>query len=1417
MRPPTHEGEDGPTGGEGMSLRPKGTEKNFSRIQKALNRIKHLTEKESRPLLDEIRALNLDLFLSELATALAEVDCKPPALRTAAEVVVALAASYSEFPSLFFAALNKNICSLSAAFASAADVGGALPTSFAESSALLAPDVAAKHQQLSSRLRLLLRFLADLHLTSLLPATSLEPLLLQLLLLVTAAPPLPTDKRQEQQQQVYAAVNAAPWPALSSASLRLGSSSTTLTTPPASSRAGSAASLAVEGAAAAGGVAKDKWLYSVPLCLLRLQALGGVFSPGTEAAATTRATAENGANGPFGEGAAAAAASSAETAGSFDSTTPEMLCEAMKVESLSLEEAEEALAALRAARDPPLAWRSQMLAALENFYSGAVVPTLHAIQRELLQQEVQNMQQTIDRGSVSSEGLSRFAALSEKHRAALQHATALAELLQRAPPDAAEIEQKAAATIQGASLVLTVTRLGTEGPGAPSSSSAPAVAEDRAWKDKEERVLAFAVHLLGCLLALFLRSSVGSGDGAPLLMPLRSMGCSEASNSLVEQQASATAAHQTKSSAPKSSISPAVAAVASDVSAALNVATAAPQVAGTLTAAPIGTDAGGASMAAILSRLSQATTQKQIDQIAVDFFIERLNNRPNRTALARALLHVPKTQLHLLPCHARLLAILRKPLKEETALVLDALQADLKLCLDEHDPSKIDSKVKSIRYVCECTKFRLFPPGLVLTAFSALLEDLTPHRIEMLAHFAAGCGSFLLHSRLTGERFRSLVMRMLRLSAARHLPPEQECLIQDVYYQLCGGEGDASSRKQTKEPLQLFLEKLIFADLYGSEEEADAVAKICRKLPWTSDPHVLPWFRDCVLELGFNTKFQFLHRHAALLSALAKYIPAEVISCIDSLLEDIQYGMENEEAEEAPRRLMQARLLGELYNYRLVDSSVLFDALYALIGFGGHTAFQAGNIRTTHRLLFEGARFLQQPPQQETAGGWATAAVYEQRPLPLLAAPDSPEDPPLGVTRLKMVLQILEASGKYFSSGKSKLKLDRFILFFERYCRHKAKTARVDLGEMYDTVQRLRPHHQKLSTPEEADAAAAKLLQEEAAILQSLGEGPVEEFRDQSAVLHICNFATQESALYGDSEESEAEEAAEVEALQPDNEMLQRKGRKDLSGPASPSEEEEVSDGSFDAEFAAAMEEAAEEARATRQTVQPPVRLSWVALKDLPLVGDAREVATGAARAAAAAGPISAVADGEIEEDKRENSSHTNAQESSYATEAGAPTQKPSRVTVTQHSAGSANLYARIEKFVLESVMGAESSPKYQKKRSKAAVRAANSRIPGMAEPETPKGAVGASQNSAPEPRHAKSAGALKSRASRGLQSSAARDVLVALQRFRAMCNHFVRLGNHTNPGRLSRADAASNTDFDADGQREEPSRCASAHEGAAG
>ena len=59
-----------------------------------------------------------------------------------------------------------------------------------------------------------------------------------------------------------------------------------------------------------------------------------------------------------------------------------------------------------------------------------------------------------------------------------------------------------------------------------------------------------------------------------------------------------------------------------------------------------------------------------------------------------------------------------------------------------------------------------------------------------------------------------------------------------------------------------------------------------------------------------------------------------MILCIDNLLEQITLGLEQNDFKLNQRRLAEVKYLGELYNYKMVDSPVIFDALYRIVSFG---------------------------------------------------------------------------------------------------------------------------------------------------------------------------------------------------------------------------------------------------------------------------------------------------------------------------------------------------------------------------------------------------------------------------------------------------------------------------------------------------
>ncbi len=55
---------------------------------------------------------------------------------------------------------------------------------------------------------------------------------------------------------------------------------------------------------------------------------------------------------------------------------------------------------------------------------------------------------------------------------------------------------------------------------------------------------------------------------------------------------------------------------------------------------------------------------------------------------------------------------------------------------------------------------------------------------------------------------------------------------------------------------------------------------------------------------------------------------------IDNLLEKITLGLEQNDFKFNQRRIAEVKYLGELYNYKMVDSPLIFDTLYRIVTFG---------------------------------------------------------------------------------------------------------------------------------------------------------------------------------------------------------------------------------------------------------------------------------------------------------------------------------------------------------------------------------------------------------------------------------------------------------------------------------------------------
>jgi regulator of nonsense transcripts 2 len=96
-----------------------------------------------------------------------------------------------------------------------------------------------------------------------------------------------------------------------------------------------------------------------------------------------------------------------------------------------------------------------------------------------------------------------------------------------------------------------------------------------------------------------------------------------------------------------------------------------------------------------------------------------------------------------------------------------------------------------------------------------------------------------------------------------------------------------------------------------------------------------------VLSKPGKAKYSNIHLLAVLVGSLYRYHQEFVIGVIDNVLEQITIGLEHNDFKFNQRRISEVKYLGELYNYKMVDSPVIFDTLYRILTFG-HSTYESG-------------------------------------------------------------------------------------------------------------------------------------------------------------------------------------------------------------------------------------------------------------------------------------------------------------------------------------------------------------------------------------------------------------------------------------------------------------------------------------------
>ncbi|GAA5988927.1 hypothetical protein JCM11641_002917 [Rhodosporidiobolus odoratus] len=456
-----------------------------------------------------------------------------------------------------------------------------------------------------------------------------------------------------------------------------------------------------------------------------------------------------------------------------------------------------------------------------------------------------------------------------------------------------------------------------------------------------------------------------------------------------------------------------------------------------------------AQLNALFARFPDASSKDSIDAVAFDFAF--LNGKAARKRLVKVLGSVNRNRQDILPYCSRLVATLNPFMPDVGKELVAVLEDEFRYLQKKRNVDLAETRSKNLRFISELTKFKITPVHVIFYILKVLLDDFSGPNIDNFCTMLEGCGRFLLRSESTNERMRQVIETFRRKKQAMHLDERQNTMLDNAYYQCDPPDRPAIPPKE-RTPMQLYIRHLFYNVL--NRNSSDKVLKLVRKLHW-EDPAIVRKLHNAFTKV-WKIKYSNVHLFAVLLYDLGRYHPDFSISVIDDVLENVRVGMEVNTFKFNQQRIATVKYLGELYNYRVVDSRLIFDTLWSLVTFGHPDG----------------------RPHPET-------------PSPI----DMPDD----CFRVRLVCTLLDTCGACFDRAALKKKLDNFLVFFQMYALSKGVLP-MDVGFMYsDTLEQLRPKLERFKTFPEATMAVEEMMAAVAKEAPMDEENEEQELREEGA------------------------------------------------------------------------------------------------------------------------------------------------------------------------------------------------------------------------------------------------------------------------------------------------------------------------------
>ncbi|QQK42986.1 Nonsense-mediated mRNA decay factor (Upf2), putative [Penicillium digitatum] len=543
----------------------------------------------------------------------------------------------------------------------------------------------------------------------------------------------------------------------------------------------------------------------------------------------------------------------------------------------------------------------------------------------------------------------------------------------------------------------------------------------------------------------------------------------------------------------------------------------------------------GAQVDSLLAKLPELQTKDQVDQFALDFCW--VNSKASRNRLVKAVSDIPKGRIDLLPLYSRLVATLGQYLPDIPQGLTTYLDEEFR-SLQRRKSKEFLGQVRmsNVRYLAELTKFGVVPEHIIFHCFKVSLDEFSRMNIEIIGHLLENCGRYLLRNPDSSPRMASFLETLSRKKTVQHLAQQERMVIENAIYYVDPPPRPAIQQKE-RTPMEQYIRRLIYLDM--NKRNYTKILKSIRKLHWEEQEVVE--ILERVFSKPVKVKYGSIHLLAILVSALYRYHQGFVIGIVDNVLEQVTLGLEQNDFKFNQKRIAEIKYLGELYNYKMIDSPVIFDTLYRLITFGHE-------------------------------GG---------TPAPgKICMLDLPDD----YFRLRLACTLLDTCGHCFDRGSAKKKLDFFLAFFQYYLFTKDPLPMDVDFLVQDTYHFIRPQWKIATDGEEA----TRIFSEAVALNYNVqdSERPVEP-DEEDADSSSSDEDLEEDAIPEIDEDQESSDEAEASGpnLEANDDSNSESEDEQIVVTRQEEERDPVTEAEFDREFEKMMAESMDSRRFERKTV----------------------------------------------------------------------------------------------------------------------------------------------------------------------------------------------------------------------------------------